>query len=221
MRRPVHGFTLIELVAAITILGLALAAVMPDVSAWLRNQRIRNMAESMQSGLQRARAEAVRRNVPVTFWLVNLTDAQTLNNDCTVSATGTSWVVSLDNPAGKCGTAPSATEDPRLVVAHNAGGGSPIAIAGTRADLSTSASRVTFDGFGRIATASVGTDLHALAIAYPSGSGSTDDRPLRIEITPGGQIRLCDPAVSGTDARRCDYTVPTTTPAPSSGSTSS
>lgn len=209
MRRPVHGFTLIELVVAITILGLALAAVMPDVSAWLRNQRIRNMAESMQSGLQRARAEAVRRNVPVTFWLVNLTDAQTLNNDCTVSATGTSWVVSLDAPAGKCGSAPSATDDPRLVVAHNAGGGSPVTVAGTRTDLSTSASQVTFDGFGRIATASVGTDLHAIAIAYPTGSRRTDDRGLRIEVTPGGQIRLCDPAVSGTDARRCDYTVPT------------
>lgn len=214
MRTPARGFTLVELVVVIAVLGLMMAAVAPDVSAWMRNLRIRNQAESMQSGLQRARAEAVRRNTPVTFWLVTLTDADVLNNDCTRAASGTSWVVSLDDPDGKCGTGPSTSEDPRLVVAHNAGdGGSRVAISGTLPDLSTSANKVTFDGFGRIAAASVATDLHAIAIAYPADASSTGDRPLRIEITPGGQIRLCDPAVGSTDARHCDYTAPT--PAPS------
>lgn len=215
MRVRARGFTLVELVVAITVLGLLMAAVAPDISAWLRNLRIRNQAESMQSGLQRARAEAVRRNTPVTFWLVTLGDPEVLDNDCSRSNTGTSWVVSLDDPDGKCGIAASTSTDPRLVAAHNAGdGGNRAAVSGTLADLSTTANKVTFDGFGRIASASIGTDLRAIAIAYPAESRSTGDRALRIEITPGGQIRLCDPAAGSTDARHCDYAAPAPAPAP-------
>lgn len=53
MRTRARGFTLVEMVVAMAILGLMMAAVAPDVSAWMRNLRIRSQAESMQSGLDR------------------------------------------------------------------------------------------------------------------------------------------------------------------------
>jgi type IV fimbrial biogenesis protein FimT len=208
MRRtapPSKGFTLIELAVVMAVVGLMLATAMPSVSDWLRNIRIRNQAESIQNGLQRARTEAVRRNQPVTFWLVSLTNSAVLNNSCSVSATGSSWVVSLDSPVNACGATPSSTTAPRLVAAHNAGdGGGTIAISASLPATTTAASSVTFDGFGRVLN--VASDIQRIEISYPSTNTNGGDRPLRVEITPAGQIRMCDPSASSTDARHCDFT---------------
>lgn len=57
-----RGFSLIELMVVIAILGLLLAIGIPSFATWLRNVQIRNAAESLQSGLQFARTEALRRN---------------------------------------------------------------------------------------------------------------------------------------------------------------
>jgi type IV fimbrial biogenesis protein FimT len=67
----------------------------------------------------------------------------------------------------------------------------------------TTAQSATFDGFGRLVN--VGTDIQRIAISYPTGSTSSGDRALRVEITPAGQIRMCDPAAGSGDARHCDY----------------
>ncbi|WP_290870799.1 GspH/FimT family pseudopilin [Aquabacterium sp.] len=198
---PVRGFTLIELAVVMAIAGLMLAAAMPDVSAWLRNTRIRNQAEAMQTGLQRARTEAVRRNTPVTFWLVELNDDSVMDDQCALSDTGTSWVVSLDDPSGACGAAASSTSAPRLIAAHSAGdGGGGIAIVATLPDGSTAAQSVTFDAFGRVGN--VASDIQRLDISYPSGSTASTDRALRVELTPAGQVRMCDPAVTASDDPR-------------------
>lgn len=51
----------------ITILAILLGAAMPSFQTWLQNTQIRNAAESITNGLQRARAEAVARNTNVAF----------------------------------------------------------------------------------------------------------------------------------------------------------
>ncbi len=67
-----RGFTIIELVVTIGVMALIMMIAMPNVTSWLGNTHIRNLADSLQNGLQIARAEAVRRNQSVSFWLVGL-----------------------------------------------------------------------------------------------------------------------------------------------------
>ena len=93
-----RGFSLIELMVTMVILVLLMVAAMPSIGTWLDNTRIRNEGDSIVNGLQTARAEAVRRNENVSFWLVQLTDPATLANDCTLSDTSGSWIVSVSGP---------------------------------------------------------------------------------------------------------------------------
>lgn len=64
-----QGFSLAELMAGVAILGILAAVAMPNFTAWMRNTEIRNAAESVLNGMQRARAEAVSRNTNVAFAL--------------------------------------------------------------------------------------------------------------------------------------------------------
>ncbi len=71
------GFTLVEVMVALLVLGILVGLGMPSFLEMLRNMEIRSAAESVANGLQRARAEAVARNTRVQF----------------VMGTGTSWTV--------------------------------------------------------------------------------------------------------------------------------
>jgi len=124
------GFSMIEIGVTLAIFAVLIASALPSMGEWIRNTKVRNAAESIQSGLMRARAEALRRNVNVTFWLVSVNDERTMDNSCAKSSSAGSWVISLRDPAGKCATAPSATVDPMLVEAHAAGdGGAGVTVA--------------------------------------------------------------------------------------------
>lgn len=73
-----QGVTLIELMIGIAIMAILLTIGLPSFNVWMQNAQIRTATEAIQNGLQLARAEAVRRNEPVSFIL----------------GTGTSWTVS-------------------------------------------------------------------------------------------------------------------------------
>jgi type IV fimbrial biogenesis protein FimT len=207
-KRAARGVTLIELMVALVILGLVLFVAMPGVGAWIRNTQVRNTASSMLSGLAQARNEAVRRNAPVRFSLVSLTNAALLDDTCALSGSGVSWIASVRDPAGHCSYAPStnpvtdaADANNPLIVASNAGGvgGRNVVVAAKVADGSAAADTVTFNGFGRV--------VDAAPIGFINVNNDTagnDYRSLRIEITAGGSARLCDMALSdSTDSRYC------------------
>ena len=69
-RRSEHGFSLVELMVTVAVLSLLMTLAVPSFAEWIQNSRIRTAAESIQNGLQVARAEAVRRNARVEFALV-------------------------------------------------------------------------------------------------------------------------------------------------------
>ena len=209
MRAPAfarQGFTLIEMLVAVTVLGLMLMATMPSATSWVRNLRLRALSESVLSGLQLARAEAVRRNTLVSFWLVNQSDPSVMDNSCTLSSTGTAWVVSLDNPAGKCDVATSNTTTPRIVASRGAaqGAANSLRVRAYQIDGSTAANAVTFNGFGRTTTRITGTAAVAL-IKVDYASAADGDRPLWILISPSGTVTMRDPnsAIPSTDPRYC------------------
>jgi type IV fimbrial biogenesis protein FimT len=82
-RRP-QGLTLIELMITIAVLAVGLALAAPSFTQQIGNYRLRTASESIINGLNYARAEAVRRNSPVSF---------------TLEASGSGWVVAQVSPA--------------------------------------------------------------------------------------------------------------------------
>ena len=95
MNKRACGFTLIELVIVMAVMALLFFVGLPGMTTWIQNMQIRTSAEGLQAGLQLARAEALRRNTPVRFQLVD-----TLTSACVLSSAGTSWIVSINDPTG-------------------------------------------------------------------------------------------------------------------------
>jgi type IV fimbrial biogenesis protein FimT len=83
-RTVVRGFTLIELMTVMAVVAVMAALAAPAVREQIANFRIRSAAEGIVAGLNLARAEAARRNSPVTL---------------TLSATGGGWEVAQVSPA--------------------------------------------------------------------------------------------------------------------------
>lgn len=60
-----QGFSLIELMVALAVMGIVFAVGLPSMSTWIQNTNIRTATEAGLSGLQLARSEAVSRNTDV------------------------------------------------------------------------------------------------------------------------------------------------------------
>jgi type IV fimbrial biogenesis protein FimT len=95
--------------------------------------------------------------------------------------------------------APSETTAPQTVQKKSASEGTQqitVATAG--------GSLITFNGLGRV----TGAAITQLDFSNSTGTCETAGgtmRCLRITVSPGGQVKLCDPKVdpAGTDPRRC------------------
>jgi len=190
-----RGVSLIELMVGVTIVAILLAFGLPSFSAWIQNSQIRTSAESVQNGLQLARAEAVRRNTDVQFaqtgadWTVG----------CTTATAG--CPATIQTRSGTEGSA-SAVVTPSEVLPSGSPAGAPV-FAGT----------VIFNGLGRVNTTSLGagnnasflvTNIQGNCVACAAGSTWSDCpatpgqmRCLRVLVSTGGQVRMCDPALAG------------------------
>jgi type IV fimbrial biogenesis protein FimT len=194
-----RGFTLIEAMITIAVLSLLLMIGLPSMNTWLQNSQLRASAEAIQSGLQLARAEALRRNVPVRFQLVD-----SLAAGCALSPVGmpagTSWVISLADPSGLCDSAESDAAAPQILQKRGGGEGTANAV------LNTTASTIVFNGLGRAAG---GAGPVQIDLSNPSGGNCQTAggpmRCLRVNVASGGDVRMCDPAVlDNTDPRFCN-----------------
>lgn len=68
-RRHKSGFSLVEMLIVIAILTILMGLALPNFSVWTRNLQVRNAAESILTGIQKARTEALVRNTAVSFVL--------------------------------------------------------------------------------------------------------------------------------------------------------
>lgn len=206
-RRRLTGFTLIELMIVLVIFAILMALGMPVYQGWAARTKVRVASESLLSGLVTARMQALQKNSQVHFYLTN-----DLSAACSLSNTGTSWVISQDSPAGKCNIAPSDTVDPRIIQSRaGSEGGSPPVISALNA-TNAAANRIIFSGLGRtVLTDSAGVNTNPISridITYPIGGTCEHNggkvRCLRLLISNGGETRLCDPVVTAaSDPRLC------------------
>jgi type IV fimbrial biogenesis protein FimT len=77
------GFSLVELMIGITVMAILLSVAVPSFQTMMQNTQVRNAAEAISNGLQRARAEAVARNTNVIFTL----------------GVNTAWTISIESTA--------------------------------------------------------------------------------------------------------------------------
>lgn len=200
MRHAQRGVSMIEIAITMALAAVLLFAVAPEVTSMVANSRVRSSAESLLQGLARARNEALRRNQDVRFWLTTPNASTNLDNTCALSASAGGWVVSINDPTGKCAAASSETTDPLLIEKAVGGStGTSVTVAALQSDGATTATTVAFDGFGRVPAA---TAIARIDLTY--AGNASNSRPLRIQITRGGNVRLCEPRVTDTtDPRRC------------------
>lgn len=183
-----RGFTLIEFMIAIMILGILLVAGAPSFGGWLQNQQIRNAAESMLNGMQLARSEAVKNNNDVRFVLCDAVSSwQVL--EMTASAVAPASV-------GVCGAgvANEVLVQQRFVQE----GSSRAALTVTPAD----ATEVTFNSMGRVKLNADATST-ITQIGVNTTVGGT--HPLNVTVGAGGNLKMCDPSatLSANDPRHC------------------
>lgn len=192
-----QGVTLIETLIGMTLLVILIKIAAPSYITWITNNKVRASAESILNGLQLARTEAMKRNTTVRFQLVS-----DLTSACTVSSSGTNWVVSQENAASKCNIAPSDTTSPKTIQARSAAeGSSGISVAATLSGGSNAS--VVFDSFGRVQLSSLGSTISSIYIK-PSGASNGTYRDMKIVVNAGGTVMMCDPAVTTTgDPRKC------------------
>jgi type IV fimbrial biogenesis protein FimT len=199
--RSSRGFTIVELMVGVTIVAIILAAAAPSFGGMLQNSKLGNAAASYMTGLQLARAEAIRRNQAVEFILTANPVTTGVENSATPSVNGANWVVRV-MPAGET---TYALVEAKPAIEGSGGTASPISIVGaTASDAPTGSSfdgSVVFNGFGGIAN---GIPLD-FEITIP-GKCAPNDGPIRcqrIRARPGGQLQLCDPIAEAGDSRAC------------------
>lgn len=170
------GFTLIEVVITLVIIGIALSVAMPSIDQWIQNGQIRTAAENAKNGLQLARMEAVKHNTPVAFTLTN-----------PGAAGGTGWTVTRVQTGAVIQSKPDGE------------GSNNVTLNSTPAGATT----ITFTGLGR--RQATNADGSAVLTAIQADNVSlTDPRRLNVTISIGGEIRTCDPSVTVTgDPRAC------------------
>jgi type IV fimbrial biogenesis protein FimT len=172
--------TLVEIGIGLAIISIILMMGVPTFADWIHNLQIRNAAEGIQNGLQTARGEAVRRNANVEFVLTN------------PGATGgTGWTVRL--------------LDGTVIQSKPDGEGSATAVVSV---IPSGADTVTFNGFGRTPSSppsnADGSAFITQLDVDSSVMSAATSRNMRVQISSGGQIRMCDPNVVDTaDPRSC------------------
>lgn len=161
------GFSLIELLIGVGITAILVAVAMPGLNSWINNTKTRTATESIQSGLLKARAEAVARNTNVAFTMG-------VNSD---------WTISVVNPDTLIESRSASDGSTGVAVAILPGGANTITFSGLGTVGIPTSQPNNIDGTAPIAQ----FDLN-----NPNGT-----KTYRITIGVGGNSKMCEPGGYG------------------------
>ena len=189
--RRAAGFTLIELMTVLVLMAILLMLAMPSFTTWVRNSKLRTVGDSLQNGLRLAQAEAMRRNRQVVF---------TLTNDKVIASNAASHTAVNNGNHWALTTVKAYAND---AFAFIESGVLTDVAAGVKV---TGPAAICFNAMGRIvdnnepgisgADCELPTTTPAVTtynISYADAVTGVD-RPMRVTVALGGQVRMCDPA---------------------------
>jgi type IV fimbrial biogenesis protein FimT len=183
-----RGFTITELMIGIALVGILLALGVPAFSTYLQNSKLSAAARNFVNGVQTARAEAIRLNVPVDFLLTDGTVANAVATGAS-SVTGRTWVVRANDPASGPQQVDAKTAE------EGSGGSATVQVTGDAASL-------TFNGLGATTLGARATFDFTSAIGVACAPAGVA-RCMRVVVSPNGRALLCDPAAAVGDSRAC------------------
>jgi type IV fimbrial biogenesis protein FimT len=179
--RHSKGLTLVELMTVLAILALSLLLVAPSISGYLEDRKIRNAAESLFYGMQKARLHAVQTNIQTQFQWV-----------------GQGWTISQLNMA----TDPPTLVSPSLESFNWNGVDAKWTSVVVNATPATG-TIVTFDGLGWVLQTNLTANSGAPPDQFDVSSSLTGSRALRIIVNRGSGLRVCDPQLLSSDPKGC------------------
>lgn len=191
-----RGFSLVELMVAVSVIAILMALAMPNFTSWIRNARVRTVAESLQSSLRLAQTEAQRRNQSVVLFRTSSKDCSTA---ATVDAAGMQWQLrSVPNPLMT-----DVADGPEAIQCG------VLTDVSTGVSITSTAATICFAADGRQTTltnpTNVGADCAAGVARYrvePTVS-SAENRPLQLDVSLSGSVRMCDPKKPNTAPDGC------------------
>jgi type IV fimbrial biogenesis protein FimT len=199
-----RGFTLIELMVGLALLAVLTMLAFPTFTTMVQNARLRAVADSILAGLQGARAEALKRNQTAEFLLMANDPDSSAFASFGANTTGPGWAVRILDTAGtpvdfvegRSGLEGSGQSDAAALFARISAANLPA--SGT----------IRFDSLGRTNAAAVNAAFNVQpSDANLCRANGGDVRCLRVVVTPGGRVRMCDPSIdpvaNPTDTRVC------------------
>ncbi len=186
-RRASAGFTLLELMFTVTILGALLAIAIPSFERIMASRQATSAAQSLAASLRKAQAEATRlnRNVEVLMTTANPTSASVASATPAAPAAATAWMVRVQG---------ATAADEFLAGESRDRFGAGITTAGNL-------SSVAFTPMGRVLDISGGAPVMLAAPRIVQFNHAAQSIRFCTYVTPGGSIRVCDSsAAPGTNA---------------------
>lgn len=109
--RQCRGFSLIEMVVAITVMGILTAIALPRLQESVIRQSVRGAKLTVASDVARARGTAAGRGCPAVMHLVDGVDARVWVTTCAVTGGGVDTVGVVDAISSRFDVAVKATAD--------------------------------------------------------------------------------------------------------------
>jgi type IV fimbrial biogenesis protein FimT len=170
-RRHAAGFTLIELMIVVVIMGVALSLAIPGFSDIRFSTKLRAYAQEMVAAVYLARAESIKRNRPVTLCAVADPNAIT----CPESGSWVEgWMVVLD-PVD-----PNSPVSP--VLKRSSALSSGFVFSGKELGATTDVDSITFNASGLV------TPPTKFTVCKKTPEPGNQER--EIQILPSGQVQV-------------------------------
>jgi type IV fimbrial biogenesis protein FimT len=187
-----RGFTLIELMVAITLFAILLAIAVPAFTQWVRNAQLRGIAETLQNGLRQAKATARAVERVVVFSTTNAQPAF----GAPAAVNGLNWSVqTIPLLGGTDANHPQFVKGGRFA-SETSGSGITVTVTGGPAALCINpqgrlvANPAPGVGAGVECAVPAGQYVRYAIVRTPSVAGK--DRRYGVEITQFGEVRMCD-----------------------------